>query len=94
MKDPGWGHRSDRSAHDTWQDRLPGSALVAGGVVAAPSPAVDVVSTRDRARGRALQGSPHPGRGVSGALLMTCSIHWLLFSPFTILGGEDRVGLL
>lgn len=43
-----------------------------------------------RARGRAPRGSPHP----SGAPLMTCSISWPLFSPFTILVGKDRVGLL
>ena len=43
-----------------------------------------------RARGRALQGSPHPGRGVSGALLMTCSIVGFCFLLLQFWGEETR----
>lgn len=63
MNDPVWGHRSDRSAHDTWQDRLPGSALVAGGVVTAPSPAVEVVSARGQSQRPSSAGLPSPWVG-------------------------------
>ena len=64
MNDPVWGHRSDCCVHNTWQDRLPGSSLVAGRVLLPRALQwVEVVSAWGQSQRPSSAGLPSPWAG-------------------------------